>query len=130
MLALREYFWNWGGITPPTPTPTPTGRRSNEGGGKKKNNYLSPPLDYWEIRQKHLEKLHNISIPNPEEPVKQQKTKRLEKRRQNLISQINIADSVYKFNLVINEIQKLADEIGKIQESVDDDILIVLLMSA
>ena len=48
LLALQ-----WEGTTTPTPTPTTT-QDPGAGGGKKKNHYIGPDPDFWDVRERYL----------------------------------------------------------------------------
>lgn len=57
MLALWMYQWDeteWV-AAPPAPAPAPVeAPRSNAGGGKRRNDYIGPSPDFWEVRERYL----------------------------------------------------------------------------
>lgn len=64
MLALWMYQWDeaeWTAASPaPAPAPAAEASRSNAGGGKRRNDYVGPSPDFWEVRERYLRRYEKV----------------------------------------------------------------------
>ena len=152
MLALLEYFWDWGGAPSPSPSPSPspapTPAPDTAGArGRQKRKYIQAPNDFWEVRERYIRRFVEKArktifnevplLPVEEETARQDEPDVMSQPSETLLlrqafdvaaRRAQNAQTISELRTISDRLRSLALDISKIEQQNYDRAIALLLL--